>query len=557
MICCAGKHLRIASYSALVGVAFWLAATPATASPLYRTIDGSGNNIANPTWGAAGTSLLRGIYDGRATASDYGDGISSLAGAGRPSTRAVSNAVSAQSGLTRNAKGATDFLWQWGQFLDHDIDLTHTGSETANIPIPANDPTFDPGGTGTETMPFNRSEGSGSPRQQTNAITAFIDASNVYGSDTATANSLRTFSDGRMKTTSSVNGDLLPMDGGTFIAGDVRAAEQSGLTAMHTLFVREHNRLAGEIKADNPGFDDEKIYQEARKLVGAMMQSITYNEFLPMILGSAAPGAYMGYDATVNPGIANEFSTAAYRFGHSMLSPTLLRLDENGDVIANGNLPLAMAFFNPSHLLDPSNGGIEPLLRGLSRQFAQEIDPMIIDSVRNMLFGPPVDVGFDLAALNMQRGRDHGLPSYNDLRAIILGVDKFTDWDDPDIDFLPGVREALMAVYDSIDDVDLWIGGLAETHFGDGMMGELFTAILLDQFERLRTGDRFWYENGMFEDEWMDYILDSTLTEIVMRNTNIEIMQANAFLIPTPATSGLFALGLTVLAASRRRTARR
>ncbi|MBT5050703.1 MAG: peroxiredoxin [Rhodospirillaceae bacterium] len=550
MDCCAQKIIRVASRSAVIGVAVWLLASQADAAPLYRSIDGSGNNIANPGWGAAGTELLR------LAAPAYGDGISSLAGAGRPSARAVSNAVSAQSGPTLNSKGATDFLWQWGQFLDHDIDLTHTGAIPAPIPIPTGDPVFDPQGTGVQVMSFTRSEGSGSPRQQANSITAFIDASNVYGSDAATANSLRAFSNGLMKVTASANGDLLPLvntpQGPMFLAGDVRANEQSALTAMHTLFVREHNRLAGDIAAANPGFTDEQIYQEARKLVGAMIQSVTYNEFLPMILGNGAPGAYTGYDAGVNPGIANEFSTAAYRFGHSMLSETLLRLDENGDVIANGNLPLAQAFFNPSHILDPGNGGIEPILRGLSQQVAQEVDPQVIDAVRNLLFGPP-GFGFDLAALNMQRGRDHGLPSYNDLRAIILGVDKFTGWDDPDLNFLPGVKEALMAVYASIDDVDLWAGGLSESHVNDGMMGELFAAIMLDQFERLRVGDRFWYENGLFEQEWMDFILGSSLREIVMRNTGIGSMQVNAFLVSAPESLALFGLGLTILALTRRR----
>lgn len=555
MDCCARKSLLVASRIALVGVAILLAAAPVGAAPLYRSIDGTGNNVDNPTWGAADTSLLR------LAAPDYGDGVSSMAGATRPSAREISNKVSAQTGSTPNSKGATDFLWQWGQFLDHDIDLTLTGSTPANIPIPANDPVFDPAGTGTAEMSFHRSVGSGSPFQQTNSITAFIDASNVYGSDVATANSLRTFSGGLMETTSSVNGDLLPLvntpQGPMFLAGDVRANEQTALTAMHTLFVREHNRLAGEIKAANPTFNDEKIYQEARKLVGAMIQAVTYNEFLPMILGDGAPGAYTGYDKTVNPGIVNEFSGAAYRFGHSMLSETLLRLDANGEVIAAGNLPLAQAFFNPSHILDPNNGGIEPILRGLSRQTAQEVDPMVIDAVRNLLFGPP-GFGFDLAALNMQRGRDHGLPGYNDLRAILLGVDKFTGWDDPDIDFLPGVKEALMAAYASIDDVDLWIGGLGESHVDDGMMGELFSAILIDQFERLRTGDRFWFENGLFEPEWMDFVQGSTLRDIVMRNTTIGTMQVSAFLVPEPGPLSLFALGLAAIALSgRRRQARR
>jgi len=520
----------------------------ASAAAVYRSFDGSGNNKANPSWGAAGTQLLR------LGPSFYSDGVSIPAGQTRPGTRMVSNAVSAQSASIPNLKGITGLLWQWGQFVDHDIGLSLTNNmESLPILVPSGDPQF------SGSIPFNRStfdpatgEVNGTPRQQVNEITAFIDASNVYGSDQATANSLRSFSGGRLKTSSSANGDLLPFDGVMFHAGDVRANEQSGLTALHTLFMREHNRIAGELAAthqSDPLYTDERLYQEARKMVGAMIQGITYNEFLPALLGGDAFGAYGGYDETVNPGISNEFSAAAYRFGHSMLSPTLLRLDANGNEIAAGHLPLEGAFFNPSHIVDADNGGIEPILRGLVSQAAQDVDPFVVDAVRNMLFGPPVDVGFDLAALNMQRGRDHGLPSYNDMRSILPGLDEYLSWDDTN--FLPGVKEALMAVYSNIDDVDLWIGGLAEVHVNDGMMGELFSAILIDQFERLRAGDRFWYESGIFEPEWLDYIESSTFSAVVMRNTGIASMRTRSFYVPEPGTIALFSVGLACMVFER------
>ena len=575
MECYANRKRRVTWGGAIFGVVLLWSAAPLSASPIYRSIDGTGNNpiMANDLWGAAGTQLLRGKYDGRSSTAAYGDGVSSLAGPTRPSARSVSNGVSAQSGSDLNKKGATDMLWQWGQFLDHDIDLTpeHNPHEAAPIPVPSGDPFFDPFHTGTQEISLTRSvydtatgTGANNPRQQLNQITSFIDASNVYGSDAVRAAALRT-NDGTGKLKTSP-GDLLPFNtaglpnaGGPsptlFLAGDVRANEQVGLIALHTLFVREHNRLATEIKADNPGFNGEKVYQEARKLVGAMMQNITYNEFLPMLLGSSAPGAYTGYDQTVNPNISNEFSTAAYRLGHSMLSSEIMRLDANGDVIGAGNISLKDAFFRPSEVIN--NGGIEPLLRGLSSQYSQNIDPLVIDDVRNFLFGPPGSGGLDLASLNIQRGRDHGLMGYNDMRAIVLGVEKYTGWSDPTLNFLPGVKEALMAVYDSIDDVDLWIGGLSEAHAGDSMVGELFTAILRDQFERLRVENRYWYENNMFEQEWMDVILESSLSNIIIRNTGIEIMQSDAFHISEPGPLALFGLAATVLLASRRRAANR
>lgn len=535
-------------FSAAIFLSAVLPTGTVTASPLYRTIDGSGNNIANPTWGAAGTQLRR------LGPAFYDDGVSVPAGATRPSAREVSNAVSATSKLIPNSRGLSDYIWQWGQFLDHDIDLSHSNpTDPLPIPVPTNDPQFSsPIGFDRSTFDPATGEGTGTPRQQTNAITAFIDASNVYGSDAVTAAALRAPTGGKLLTTPSPNGDLLMSvstpQGPMFMAGDERANEQTGLTVMHTLFMREHNRIADELialRGYDPVNDNETIYQEARKLVGAMMQAITYNEFLPALMGDQAPGAYTGYDPDVDPTISNEFSTAAYRFGHSTLSPTLRRLGADGKTIATGDLALKDAFFMPSHLLDPANGGIDPILRGLASQRAQEVDPMLIDAVRNLLFAPPVDAGFDLAALNIQRGRDHGLPSYNEMRDI-LGLGAYADWDE--VVLLPGFKERLMKVYDSIDDVDLLIGGLAEIHQGSGMLGEVFTAILLDQFERLRVGDRFWYQNGMFEPEWLAYVEASTLDAIIMRNTGITGMQANVFFVPEPGSLGLLVVGFAAIA---------
>jgi len=514
----------------------------------YRSHNGTCNNTGQPTWGSAGIQLLR--QKGLVA---YDDGISTVRAsvvnsAPLAGPREISNRVVAQSSPMPNANGVSSMLMQWGQFLDHDLDLSHVDpSDRMDIPINPGDPVFGNKDDHKEGMPFSRSvyqdgvtvDGIDYPRQQVNAITAFIDGSQIYGSDADRARSLRTGLDGKLLMS---EGGLLHLDADKvfFVSGDVRVNEQVGLTAMHTLFNREHNYLADMIKAGNPGLGDEQIYQEARKLNIAQMQAITYNEFLPALLGSGAPGVYSGYDKDANPGINNEFSTAAYRFGHSTLSSHLWRLDEDGNEIANGHLPLQMAFFNPSLLKDENNGGIEAILRGLAAQRAQEVDPFLVDAVRNMLFPPPVDVQFDLAALNLQRGRDHGLGSYNATRDA-YGLDAVT-WDDAP--FLPGVKDLLKLAYTHIDDVDLWIGGLAEQHVNGGLLGELFSAIVGDQFARIRDGDRFWYENGMFEVEWLDHVRQSTLSEIVMRNTTIGFMQPNAFfVVPAPGMLALLTVG--------------
>jgi len=449
---------------------------------------------------------------------------------------------------------ATDLVWQWGQFLDHDIDLTATGEppEPFDVPVPTGDRWFDPASTGSETITLDRSlydpstgTSPGNPRQQSNEITAFIDASNVYGSDPVRASALRANDgSGRLKESRPgflpFNANGLPNTGGPdpglFVAGDVRANEQVALTAMHTLFLREHNRRALRIQLAEPALTGDEIYERARAIVGGQMQVITYEEFLPVLLGPNALSPYPGYDPEVNPGIANIFSTAAYRFGHSMLPPTLLRLNWLGQPIFGGPLPLRDAFFAPDEIIPPEGHGISSLLRGLASQLAQDVDVLVIDDVRNFLFGSPGQGGFDLASLNMQRGRDHGLPSYNQAR-IESGLSPAAGFHDITSDV--EIQQRLESVYGNVDDVDVWIGGLAEDHLPCSLVGELFFTVLSDQFERLRDGDRFWYEVA-FSDTDLEELQTTSLADIIRRNTPIgSDIQENVFLAPGHGPCGV------------------
>ncbi|QDU96105.1 peroxidase family protein [Lignipirellula cremea] len=509
-------------------------------SGLFSTpaaIDGTGNNLANPDFGAANTALLR------LAEAEYGDGISTPAGEDRPSAREVSNQLAAQTESTENSRHLSDLLWVWGQFIDHDLDLTEAGEagEDFSISVPMGDAYFDPSGSGTAEIELTRSDydettgdEAGDPRQQINSITAFLDGSVIYGSDEVRAAELREGTGGRLKTS---EGDLLPFNtagldnaGGTsstlFLAGDVRANENAALTAMQTVWVREHNRLADEIAAGDPDLSDEEIFQRARAIVRAELQVITYNEFLPALLGENALADYAGYDPTVNPGIANEFSTAAYRIGHSLLSPELERLDENGEVIAAGNLSLQHAFFAPQEIID---NGIDSLLRGLAASTSQELDNQVIDDVRNFLFGPPGSGGFDLTSLNIQRGRDHGLADYNQAR-VDYGLSPVTSFAEITSD--PELQAALEQTYGSVDNIDLWVGGLAEDHAPGSSVGQLFSTIIADQFARIRDGDRFWYEN-LFAGQALREIESTTLADVIERNTSITGLQQNVFYDPS------------------------
>lgn len=516
---------------------------------LFRSIDGTGNNLANPEWGSTNEQLLR------IASAAYTDGISSPAGADRPGARDISNALIAHvNEATPNDRNLTAYIYVWGQFLDHDLDLTDAASprEAFNITVPAGDPIFDPTGTGTQIIPLNRSIfdvttgiSAANPRQQINQVTAWLDGSMIYGSDAATAASLRTFVGGKLKISSDDSGDLPPTDAaGNFLAGDVRANENVELTSMHTLFIREHNRLAGQIAAKNPGLSDEAIYQRARSIVIAELQVITYNEWLPALLGPNALRPYRGYNPNVNPGIANEFSTAAFRL-HTTINDDVEFFDNDGrpitftyvnaqgeTVTVEGEVALREAFFNP-YLLRGS--GIDGILKYAASTHMEELDPQVVDSLRNFLFTAPAG-GLDLASLNIQRGRDHGLADYNTVRAA-YGLPRVTSFADITSD--PALQQALEEVYGDVNNIDLWVGGLAEDHVAGSSTGLLIRRILVDQFTRLRDGDRFWYEN-VFSGRQLADLKRTTLADVIERNTTVAGLQDNVFVFRAQAQGQVF-----------------
>src|SRR5258708_21332278 len=311
--------------------------TRALLATVFSSITGFGNNLANPTWGAAGTDLLR------LSPAAYADGISAPSLPNDPSARAISNIVNNQADpnnpsqdiSTVDGNNLSAFGYVWGQFIDHDMDLAPANSGES---FPISEAAGDPIGS----QPFTRSSfdpntgaSTSNPRQQVNVNTSFLDLSQVYGSTTAVADALRTHTGGQLKTSP---GNMLPLNNTTyftvsqlaalnmandaqavpnsslFATGDVRGNENLELTALQTLFVRNHNRIAAILQKEHPDWSDEQLYQEARKLNIATEQMITYNEYLPDLLGPNALKAYTGYNPNVAPAIATEFSTVAFRF---------------------------------------------------------------------------------------------------------------------------------------------------------------------------------------------------------------------------------------------------
>ena len=371
------------------------------------------------------------------------------------------------------------------------------------------------------------------PRQQVTKISTFIDASMIYGSDVTRANALRTFTGGLLKTSA---GNLPPLntaglenandahifpDSSMFLAGDVRANENLELTSLHTLFIREHNQLASAIAVANPKLTDEQIYQRARRLVMAEVQAITYQEFLPAMLGAKALRPYQGYRPDVNPGLATEFSTAGFRVGHTLINDDIQFLDNEG-VEARAGLPLAFAFFNPGPLKE---SGPDGLLKYLATDNTQEVDPQLVEGLRNFLFGPPGAGGLDLASINIQRGRDHGLPDYNTVR-VAYGLPRVTSMDQVTSDV--GLQGKLLSLYGSVDSMDLWVAGLAEDHVAGSSVGPTFQKIIAHQFERTRDGDANWFERS-FSGRQLAALRATKLSDIIRRNTSLTKIQDNVF----------------------------
>ncbi|GEQ86374.1 hypothetical protein ULMS_18820 [Patiriisocius marinistellae] len=513
-----------------------------------RDYDGSQNNLDNPAWGAA-QSNFRTLMT-----VDYTDGISEPGALDRANPRTVSNAIGSQNTFIPNELGLSDFVWGWGQFIDHDINLNDDETtETHNILVPQCDPMFDPACTGTKEIRMFRSISDANtgtsvinPRRHVNEITSYIDGSGVYGVDESVANWLRSNVDGKMKTSSNgllpwntIDGEFnsaidpsapfmvldgMPLPERFFVGGDVRVNEQPGLMCFHTLMVREHNRLADEIKVENPNWNDEQIFQRARKIVGALIQAVTYEEFLTNIGVTMSP--YNGYDNTVQPDIVNTFSAAGYRFGHTMVNGRLVRFEENGDDWNFGAIDLRNGFFKPTILLE--EGGLEPFFRGFAAQKHQLVDPLIMNDIRNFLFGPPGSGGLDLLAINIARARERGVADYNTIRGD-LSLTPHTGFEDLTSD--ASLQQTLEGVYTTIDNVDPWIGFMSEDHISNSIMGEGMNTLLKFQFESLRDGDRYYYENDpAFSADEISEIKNTKLSQIILRNTEIETLQENVFI---------------------------
>jgi hypothetical protein len=574
---------------------------------LFRTITGFDNNEANPTLGTGNTDLLR------LSPVAYADGISAPSAFNDINPRHLSNVLNNQSDpifsfntatpqfpfADNNAGGQehhlSDFAYVWGQFTDHDLDLTLDNSGDTSMSIQPDTKNFpnDPMGV----QPFTRSNfdpntgtSTSNPRQQVNTQSSFEDLSQVYGSTDAVADILRSHVGGQLRTGP---GDNLPTesmftaaelatlnqdeggiandahqvpDSQLFVAGDKRVNENIELTAMHTVFLRNHNRLAGQLQKLHPDWTDEQLFQEARKLNIAEAEMVTFKEFLPAIFGVDLTSQYTGYDPTINPSISTEFSTVGFRFGHTLLSNGVGRNNNDGtqitDVNPNGStINLAIDFFRPDlinnghvpvsltdllgNTFQQTSSTVGEIMKADADNTANSMDLKLIDEIRNVLFGVPHGPGTDLAARDVQRARDHGIGTYNQVRQA-FGLAPVTSFADITSDGT--VQQALRAAYgtnpdgtDNVNAVDPFEGMLAEDHLPGTDAGPTESAIVLDQFRRLMLGDSFFYLNENFNTEELSLLAKgNSLAKILKNNTEITNLQSNVFFFKASISGTVF-----------------
>ncbi|XP_031426883.1 eosinophil peroxidase-like [Clupea harengus] len=560
----------------------------------YRTTTSVCNNRKFPRRGSSNTPFLRLLP------AEYQDGVNlpqgwdpmlQRNGALLPLVRLVSNRILS----TANEDVVSDNLYThlitiFGQWTDHDLTFTphspsirsfNSGTNCDEsclrtepcfpIRIPPNDTRF--GRNSDECIPFFRSApacgtgntghifGAANVREQLNSLTAFLDVGQVYGADEGLARDLRdlTTDSGLLRVNEGFNDsgrELLPFspmkdmcasrgritndtnaeEVPCFIAGDERVDENIGLSSMHTMMMREHNRLARALAKLNPQWSGETLFQEARKIMGGYFQVITFRDYLrhiigPDILNGPEIGPFPGYDENVDPSISNVFATAAFRFAHLAIQPFMFRLDENyQDHQKWPSVLFHRNFFTPWRLV--FEGGIDPVIRGLvGRQAKLNVqDHMMHDELRERLFEFLGHVALDLAALNMQRGRDHGLPGYNSWRRF-CGLSKPRTLEELAVVMNnTELARQLLELYGTVDNIDVWLGGVAEPFVNGGRVGPLFACIIARQFQRLRQGDRLWWENDdVFTEAQRESLQTTSLSRIMCDNTGITEVPENPF----------------------------
>ncbi|XP_025201922.1 peroxidase-like [Melanaphis sacchari] len=539
----------------------------------YRTFNGSCNNLRVPTWGASNTPFLRILN------AEYSDGIYKFRqqsnGSQLPGAREINTKL-----FLKNQWYDFDelniLLMQWGQFIAHDITLLTPDFSVDNccsvqnvskvptqcqnvINIPKNDPIYL--NYNKTCMSFNRAVTSANfscqimPATFMVEVSQYIDGSHIYGSNDSIAAGLRSFINGKLRSDilksnqntrveefcPQVNRTTLQCDSSTnskacFQAGDIRINQNLGNALLHNLFLRFHNHLASKLLYLNQFWSDEMLYQETRKIIGAVIQHITYDHYLPIILGETYT-EYYGlftpqtiYNDKINPSTSLEFAASSFRILHNQIPAQLNFIDKMYKVAFQVNLT---DWMDRPDLL-PMGKNVDWLTRGFVETPGREYQPSYNQLISNFLFrfNLPDITGQDLLSIDIQRGRDVGLPVYNEVRTI-CGIPRANSFDDL-LDLIPfKAIQILKTLYATVHDIDLHVGALLEMPEEGSMVGPTTRCILSDSFFRYKYGDRFFYDvqgqPGSFTQEQLKTIKQINLGHVICATTNLLTLPLDIF----------------------------
>ncbi|NXG07616.1 DUOX2 oxidase, partial [Sakesphorus luctuosus] len=502
--------------------------------------DGWYNNLLQHNRGSVGARLLRLLP------ANYADGVyQALQEPHVPNARRLSTAVAqGPSGLPSHRNTTVLAVFFGFHVLLDILETEKPGcpAEFLNIHIPSGDPVFDPAGTGDVVLPFQRiqwaaetGQSPNSPREQTNEVTGWLDGSSIYGPLHSWSDALRSFSGGQLasgpdrRLPRQTDGRipmwkaLDPSTGqggpeGIYDLGSAWGNENPFLQAESIAWFRYHNHLATALAQQHPSWSDEDLFQHTRKRVIATFQSIVLYEWLPTLLGTDIP-KYKGYQQHLDPSLSPEFLAAATQFLATMVPPGVYKRDTKcrfqNVSVPSGSFP-AMRLCN-SYWSRESPGlqkaeDVDNLLLGMSSQIAEQEDNIVVEDLQDYWYGPLKYSRTDYVASWIQRGRDLGLPTYNQARER-FGLKPVQNWSNLAPHLEPQVLQKVAALYASdVAGLELLPGGMLEAN------GSLFSAIILEQFVRLRDGDRFWFENtknGLFTEEEIREIRNTTFYNVL------------------------------------------
>ncbi|EGT42705.1 hypothetical protein CAEBREN_20521 [Caenorhabditis brenneri] len=527
-----------------------------------RAITGICNNRQNPELGMS-VSPLRRLLGG----ASYADGLGRIRtrginGAELPSARLISNMIHDDRNNQVFSPSINHLHMIIGQFIAHDVIFmpssvardggaldcsacnaaTRVSANCAPIPIPRNDPYFR-----TPCMRLTRAlngQENFGVRSQIGQNSHFLDLSAVYGSADCEAETVRSFQEGKMLTFEDLGYTLPPQNLNDsncqsapplhcFTCGDFRNSLHPALIPVHTIFIKEHNRLADKVRTARPRMSDEQLFQLVRKIMIGMWQHIVFNEYIPKYLPQRTirnfglrpmrNGVHRGYSTSQDPSISAEFAGAAFRFGHSQARFDFPRLTEQGRPAGNFDLGHDIFYADQNYLA--GIGGWEPVMNGMVRMPAMKSDRYFTHGIRNQMFEirGRNGSGVDLVSVNIQRGRDMGLFPYIQYRQLV-GLPQVSSFSDLNTTFSQENIRALQNVYSDAADIDLYVGIMLEEPLAGGQLGPTASFMIGEQFKALKTGDRFFYESIVdgtdnFTQEEIDEIRNNvSLAKLICEN---------------------------------------